>query len=1169
MSDHSDYVTLCRAPGFTFTKTYRELPDGTRVKGPTGPPPSQVDPRSYEVDGLDDLARLLRGLLKRPELYVTRAEPVDPGPGLRRRLASDAHGDARNFRDVPRRWVCLDVDDLPTPDGLDPESDLEAAAEELRRALPVAFHTAACCVVWSRSFGTLGYLKLKAHLWFWLDRPAHGASLKAWLKGWPVDGAIFAAGQLHFTAAPRCVGFEDPLEGRRVTMLEGAPAVVLPCVVSAERPNPPARGPQSPRKAREGAARVLGQDVEPTATEEDVRAALARFSPDALRSEWFNVYLALWSGVGSAEKAFELFDEWSARGSKYEGRAATHRLCASFKFTSLPVDRLWTLSGYYPAPPFEGEDLADLAELRGWLEDLFGRLGRSGGTHVVAVPVGGGKSRAFWDWLEGDETPTGRKLVLVPTLDLRDEIVRARSSARAVPSRTAENCARFDVVQAANRAAPGGGAEFCHRCPDRGRCPFVALSRGAGAVAVTSHAMGLGKYGARIEELPLERKRPAVGHGPWVAPTLVDTTSQLEVRWSESHEGAPYAVATADADAAELDVPGLVEEGRYVPAWDLLAVDESPAGTCLATVSLRAPELRELTGLDLDELPERADELDWAAIGADLRRDYQRRRYLEAMAVPLEARAAELARVPSWAGLEALAQAAERGGAGASITRGRAVEVEGEMVRPPAVLHLPHVRTMDVRRARLVLGLDATATTAQARVLWGSGVELHRARVPKPESLEVVRVDATLGGRSRGPEGWRYETKAALWRATHLAEDGPTTLHVVHRAWAEWAEAELVGPAIYYGGTLASGSNAYSSCDRVCASTWFLPGAAVDARAELYTALLGLGFEEAQAAARYEMVFAGVAQAVGRARPYSGDPLRVVLVDERDLGPHFPELEADQTECAGSALARGGYVRGAESWGYVLEALVPRSGLVTRNGLETAWAAGCRTIPQTALDTMRFRGSPATPPPATDRDPGRLRSGNTHCDDLRAGDERRPVDGLRSERPHTRRPARAVLRLRPRLGRARGRAGRGPCPCGLAARGGPRAARAARERQGCPRGPGLGPGRGREHSEAPHEAGRGRTGRAAARCGPCPAPRGPSARAALGAARVRLDGRGPGRVRARARLGRELPERHAVRPGGPGRARLGSGRGPVRLRPGRARRREAKARACTHRRAAL
>ena len=942
MNDHSDSVTLCRAPGFTLTKTYRELPDGRRVKGPTGPPPSQIAPYSVGVDGLDDLARLLRWLLSKPELYVTRAEPMDPRPGLRGRLASDAHGDGRDLRDVPRRWVCLDVDDLPTPDGLDPESDLEAAAEELRRALPEVFHTAGCCVVWSRSFGTLGYLKLKAHCWFWLDRPAHGASLKAWLKaeGAPVDEAIFSAGQPHFTAAPHCVGFEDPLEGRRVTMLEGAPAVVLPEVVQAEAPE--RHRPHSPRKAREGAARVLGQDVEPTATEEDVRAALARISPDALRSEWYNVYLALWSGLGSAEQAFELFDEWSARGSKYEGRAATYRMCASFPFTSLGVDRLWALAGWRPAPkaePFEGLEAGDMAELRRWLHWEVGMAWETGGVHVLDVPIGAGKSHTARRLAEVSDVPT---IWLAPTNDLRDEAEFKGS--RIVATRTRENCEEFGTVTAANRASRGGGAEFCARCPKRDECPFI-LGRGEAEEGhrVMSHAMYVARYGAQLEDVPM-RRRPAGRGADFVAPLLTDEGDQIKVTWEPVTMGSPFAVRGEDAAETVLDVAELVDAGRYEPFADLLVIDESMARTSLPFVTLRRGEL---AGLVTGELPEDLEDLDWSAL--ELRRGELRAQFLAALKA--EDIRGELALLPDWRAVEGLAQAVASGGVGTYIAGGRLV--------------VPFLARIDTRRARAVLALDATASAAQVEALFGDAT-WHRARCPKPDALEVHRVDAQLSGRDRGPEGWRYETKAALWRATHLAEDGPSTLHVVHKAWAAEAEAELVGPVIWFEGTTARGSNDFEDLDRVCASTWRVPGRAVTALAETYAHLTGRALAECEDAARLELEWAPVRQALGRIRPYSADaarPKRIVLVDTRDLGALYPELRADRTEAEGEAQMRAGYVYGEAGWRAVIGLGLEGTAILTQKGLRAAWNAGCRAFG----DSPNHRGAiPECVPPPCD-----------------------------------------------------------------------------------------------------------------------------------------------------------------------------------------------------------
>ncbi|MBX6745706.1 MAG: hypothetical protein IRY87_27065, partial [Acetobacteraceae bacterium] len=175
---------------------------------------------------LAGLADLLRRLLSCPDAAVVRGAILDPARTrrVRRLLHADAEtGDAPTLREVPRRWLALDVDGLDLPPGTDPR-DLAACARAVLPHLPAEFRAARVVVTATASHGIKPGIHLR--LWYWLSRPAGGAEVTQWLRGAPVDASIFNAAQVIYTAAPLIeAGTADPLPCR-LTILPGAVEVV-------------------------------------------------------------------------------------------------------------------------------------------------------------------------------------------------------------------------------------------------------------------------------------------------------------------------------------------------------------------------------------------------------------------------------------------------------------------------------------------------------------------------------------------------------------------------------------------------------------------------------------------------------------------------------------------------------------------------------------------------------------------------------------------------------------------------------------------------------------------------------------------------------------------------------------------------------------------------------
>ena len=253
MRDHDPYtLTLARARGRRLCKTRHA--DGTVQDYDAA---KLLDLHEVCVPDLPALAALLEKLLVRRDTCALRGAILDPERtrAVRRLLhRCPETGNMPTLADIPRPWVALDFDGLPLPADLDPH-DLEVCGEVARRAMPSAFHRAACVVA-----ATAGHVfkpGARVRLWFMLTRSVAGAELKRWLAAAPVDRSVFGAAQPIYTAAPRFVGMTDPLP-RRLAVLPGDPAVVpppaealalSPPVASLSAVLPPAHGSDSYARA--------------------------------------------------------------------------------------------------------------------------------------------------------------------------------------------------------------------------------------------------------------------------------------------------------------------------------------------------------------------------------------------------------------------------------------------------------------------------------------------------------------------------------------------------------------------------------------------------------------------------------------------------------------------------------------------------------------------------------------------------------------------------------------------------------------------------------------------------------------------------------------------------------------------------------------------------------
>jgi hypothetical protein len=229
----SDSITVLRSRGPLLAKR-------VGADGITRDDAKHFDVYPTPVSGIDDIQRLLHRLIVAPRCCAIRGELIDAqGRHGVRRLLYDDGDDRATFRDIPRRWLALDVEHVLRPPDI-AVTDLAACAALAIGRLPPAFQRARCIAQASAGHGIKPDIRLR--LWFWLSRPTSGGELGRWLADVlmvMVDPASFRAVQPIFTAAPVFFdGIADPLL-QRLHMLAGDAAVEVPSIEALALPPRP------------------------------------------------------------------------------------------------------------------------------------------------------------------------------------------------------------------------------------------------------------------------------------------------------------------------------------------------------------------------------------------------------------------------------------------------------------------------------------------------------------------------------------------------------------------------------------------------------------------------------------------------------------------------------------------------------------------------------------------------------------------------------------------------------------------------------------------------------------------------------------------------------------------------------------------------------------------
>jgi hypothetical protein len=193
------------------------------------------DTDTAAVDGLAGVYALLGWALDQPRICAVRGSLIgcDKAAGVRRLVHPDQRtGERPTIEDMARNWLALDLDSVPLPAGTDAR-DLVRCGQRAVLQMPAVFHGVRCIVQATSGLGIKAGARLR--LWYWLDRPTSCGEAKRWLRGAPVDRALFGAAQPIYTAAPLFDGALDHLP-RRLAWLPGSDMVAVP---SAESLAPP------------------------------------------------------------------------------------------------------------------------------------------------------------------------------------------------------------------------------------------------------------------------------------------------------------------------------------------------------------------------------------------------------------------------------------------------------------------------------------------------------------------------------------------------------------------------------------------------------------------------------------------------------------------------------------------------------------------------------------------------------------------------------------------------------------------------------------------------------------------------------------------------------------------------------------------------------------------
>lgn len=195
------------------------------------------------VEGIEQLSALLTTFAADNHSLLIRgvlAPNKDPHQPVRR-LGVKGHGENGYFQSHPdgQPWLLLDFDGIACPDKIKFLKHPEQGIKYLVSLLPGYFYGVSYHYHLSSGAGLDGGKTIRAHIWYWLDKPVHDDALKDWAKvinchGSLIDTNLFGAVHPHYTSDPIFDGVPDPFFGKRSGFVKGkSEAVTLPKVLPA------------------------------------------------------------------------------------------------------------------------------------------------------------------------------------------------------------------------------------------------------------------------------------------------------------------------------------------------------------------------------------------------------------------------------------------------------------------------------------------------------------------------------------------------------------------------------------------------------------------------------------------------------------------------------------------------------------------------------------------------------------------------------------------------------------------------------------------------------------------------------------------------------------------------------------------------------------------------
>lgn len=162
------------------------------------------------VHSLVTLAAVLDAAMKKPQYAAIRGTPTTlETTNVTRTLT--------NFADLPKHWIMFDIDNFK-PDVSPLQDPAAGVAQWITDHLPEAFHSVKAYWQLSASAGHVSRdpAGLRAHVWFWLDKPVTGVQWKRWAEknNIAIDKSVLSPVQLHYTAAPVIELGHDPYTKR-------------------------------------------------------------------------------------------------------------------------------------------------------------------------------------------------------------------------------------------------------------------------------------------------------------------------------------------------------------------------------------------------------------------------------------------------------------------------------------------------------------------------------------------------------------------------------------------------------------------------------------------------------------------------------------------------------------------------------------------------------------------------------------------------------------------------------------------------------------------------------------------------------------------------------------------------------------------------------------------